>query len=609
LSAKETKIGVKKTMITLKVSEIYNAIQGEGRYAGYPVTFLRLGGCTRKCAFCFGVKLGRRIPSIMLADKYSKQLNKVAIGDILLTLDDSHNLVQTKVTNIIERDVNEWYEIKIDKHLYFVTPEHPFFTKRGLVLAKDLLVNDIVYHVSGREKLKFWARNFNNMKRPEVAMKHGNTLSKHYKSGQVVSSFVEYNKNVSLGVIPSSIAKLKIRDPQRYKEICLAASTRMLGENNAYFKMTPEVKQLHSKHVSIANTGCTRSVETRKKMGLAKSGDKNPMKRPEVVRKNFLSHNKAISGYETRFLNIANRLKIDIEYVGNGKLEVGHKFPDFILSNTNKLCEVYSSSYLYKGGKRVIGCKYFENRRKLFNKKGYEVEFFDLDLKDNIISGQLLKYIHNGKIVQSVRYIKRQGKKFKSLHVYNFSCSPYSSYIIDNMWVHNCDTQYHSNYKEVDINELVIQLHRFTRETGILVISGGEPLLHFEELKLLREKLPSSVRFHLESNGDLVDNSLITIDALLNIFDYVAFSPKKRDIAENLSFLRNHMCDIKVVTDLETTGMDMLEFATMLMPLTTKDPVKDLEIRQKVMKYCLEHKLLYSPRLHVEVFGYDKRGV
>ena len=36
----------------MKVSEIFESIQGEGLYAGSPVLFIRLSGCTRDCSFC-----------------------------------------------------------------------------------------------------------------------------------------------------------------------------------------------------------------------------------------------------------------------------------------------------------------------------------------------------------------------------------------------------------------------------------------------------------------------------------------------------------------------------------------------------------------------------
>jgi len=36
----------------LKINEIFDSIQGEGKYQGYPVTFIRLSGCDRCCTWC-----------------------------------------------------------------------------------------------------------------------------------------------------------------------------------------------------------------------------------------------------------------------------------------------------------------------------------------------------------------------------------------------------------------------------------------------------------------------------------------------------------------------------------------------------------------------------
>lgn len=38
--------------MTLTVSEIVSSVQGEGKYTGYPTTFVRLFKCNLKCAFC-----------------------------------------------------------------------------------------------------------------------------------------------------------------------------------------------------------------------------------------------------------------------------------------------------------------------------------------------------------------------------------------------------------------------------------------------------------------------------------------------------------------------------------------------------------------------------
>ena len=36
----------------IKISEVFSGIQGEGRYAGTPMTFIRVSGCTKACLFC-----------------------------------------------------------------------------------------------------------------------------------------------------------------------------------------------------------------------------------------------------------------------------------------------------------------------------------------------------------------------------------------------------------------------------------------------------------------------------------------------------------------------------------------------------------------------------
>jgi len=37
---------------TYKINEIFESLQGEGFYSGYPVTFIRFAGCNQSCFFC-----------------------------------------------------------------------------------------------------------------------------------------------------------------------------------------------------------------------------------------------------------------------------------------------------------------------------------------------------------------------------------------------------------------------------------------------------------------------------------------------------------------------------------------------------------------------------
>lgn len=36
----------------IKISEVFPSIQGEGPYAGIPMLFIRVSGCTRACPWC-----------------------------------------------------------------------------------------------------------------------------------------------------------------------------------------------------------------------------------------------------------------------------------------------------------------------------------------------------------------------------------------------------------------------------------------------------------------------------------------------------------------------------------------------------------------------------
>ena len=169
-----------------------------------------------------------------------------------------------------------------------------------------------------------------------------------------------------------------------------------------------------------------------------------------------------------------------------------------------------------------------------------------------------------------------------------------------------CDTSYHVNGKPLSVKQVVSKIKKLKLTT--VVFTGGEPLLWINQIAEIKEQLPKH-NFHLESNADLVTCKSLEFyckDFLLsNIFSYICLSPKELKVAEKVSKVGIYpgKYDIKIVTDLDKVGVDMLEFATMLMPLSTYDYEKDIEIRQKVWNYCVEHNLLYSGRLHVEIWG------
>ena len=166
-----------------------------------------------------------------------------------------------------------------------------------------------------------------------------------------------------------------------------------------------------------------------------------------------------------------------------------------------------------------------------------------------------------------------------------------------------CDTKYHTKGVEMEIDGLI----KIIKDSKLPYVcwTGGEPLLQREQIKKVKEKTREYYH-HIETNGDLLEKT----DFYL--FHYLAVSPKIKEVARRVKKLclefNPDIWDIKVVTDLDKIGVDMIPFATMLMPLNTGEIKKDKEIEQKVWQYCIEKNLRYSPRLQVTVWELKKRG-
>ena len=178
-----------------------------------------------------------------------------------------------------------------------------------------------------------------------------------------------------------------------------------------------------------------------------------------------------------------------------------------------------------------------------------------------------------------------------------------------------CDTSYHWEGKEMSIDRVVDKI----REHHIIdtvVWTGGEPTLQIKDIRKVIRQTPK-YHHHIETNGDIVST--------FNGFEYVCFSPKDYDglrtaiKSMNNIFRRDkngYGYDVKIVTDLKEVGMEkdineipLIEHATMLMPLTTEDEVKNREIEQDVWNYCVKNGIHFCLRQHVHVFGTKKRGV
>ena len=187
----------------LDVHSIFYTVQGEGPFSGMPAVFVRLAGCNLQCPNCFGVATKSRIPYLSRPDGPKVRLDDVKEGDVVLTFDQDMKLVETTVKRVLNRTAKKWLELTIAGRTYDVTPEHPFFTTRGLVNAEDLKVGDMILEARPEEIIAFKKTGDRNPMRNAdiaarktastdyevVAKKVSKTRLRKFKSGELVASF------------------------------------------------------------------------------------------------------------------------------------------------------------------------------------------------------------------------------------------------------------------------------------------------------------------------------------------------------------------------------------------------------------------------------------
>lgn len=538
----------------MKVNEEFVSIQGEisiGRLS----YFIRLAGCNLQCGFCFGIRAGRRIPKIVLSNKSNKKIIDVKVGDKLLTLDKNHKLVETKVKKLIKRDVNEWFQITINNKIYFVTPEHPFFTTKGIKNASELKIGDEIYNITSTEKMSFMGKKYNCMYSREVVKKSINNTD-YKKQGLAISKTIR--KKQKDGIYVSSWYKLTSEDKNKLRQLL---SERMLGENNPNY---------------IKNYKYRNFVTLKK---LCNSGKINICKDCGKEKKLLVHH-------------------IDENYENDS------------LENLTTIC--YSCHN--KIHKR--GYNFWKNNNRNDNKILSEDK---LSIMNDVLAIQ-----HNGAKVQKIKYFNRNDTKYfnstrpKPLTVYNLSCEPYNTYLIDNMWVHNCDTKHARDAGvETSIDEIVEKAHNFPT----VVITGGEPMLQREDVAKLITKLKKknpSIRVEIETNGTIQPTGIKSVE---NVFFNVSVKLKNsgnefkdrinkrvinwfNEVGANFKFVVENQDDIDEVT-LLVQDMGIQKGQVFLMPEgCSRD--EQWEKTERVISLAKINGYNFTPRFHILMWDLER---
>ncbi|QDP57876.1 MAG: putative 7-carboxy-7-deazaguanine synthase [Prokaryotic dsDNA virus sp.] len=104
----------------MKVNEIFKSIQGEGRFAGTPVLFVRLSGCNRSCRFCdtkYHIENDNHSVEDMAGFINDSRMNIVVWtgGEPLLQIKDIKKVIELTKTKIHHLETNGDKLFKGDK--------------------------------------------------------------------------------------------------------------------------------------------------------------------------------------------------------------------------------------------------------------------------------------------------------------------------------------------------------------------------------------------------------------------------------------------------------------------------------------------------------------
>jgi 7-cyano-7-deazaguanosine (preQ0) biosynthesis protein QueE len=176
-----------------------------------------------------------------------------------------------------------------------------------------------------------------------------------------------------------------------------------------------------------------------------------------------------------------------------------------------------------------------------------------------------------------------------------------------------CDTKYalnSANFKSISNKKIIQKIKKYPCKN--IVITGGEPLLQQDSLKVLLDELPKYT-FELETNGSLP----LKIN---NKFEQINCSPKLTSsgtIAYSLKlFPNNKKVAYKFVicnkSDVEEVKVFCRKYKipkekVWLMPEGSK---REIAIKRSIwlIELCKKEGYNFSPRLHIMLWG-NKRGV
>ncbi len=128
----------------MRITEIYNSVQGETQYAGLPCTLVRTTGCDLRCTYCdseYAFYGGREMEIDAIAQEVAK------LGAPLVLLTGGEPMLQREIVALAERLLGEGYKVMIE-----TSGAHPVD-----VLPPDVIrIVDVKTPTSGENQRARW---------------------------------------------------------------------------------------------------------------------------------------------------------------------------------------------------------------------------------------------------------------------------------------------------------------------------------------------------------------------------------------------------------------------------------------------------------------------
>ena len=429
---------------------------------------------------------------------------------------------------------------------------------------------------------------------PQIISSNGiNKKLYEIKEGDKLLTF-DSNSNL----VETYVTKLHRRIVDSWYRITIDGTQYFVTDEHPFFTT---VGLIEAKNLQIGDI--ILHLSWHDKLSFMKIGDKNPMKDKNVMAKKLLSCDYEASGrklsktirrqiqkgnYIAPWYKLSEEKQNELKELYSEQMK-GNRNPRYtgIRDNYNELREQINSKLItecswchtndrlfivhHKDGNPqndskdnlVVICR---NCHDIHHGHGYN--FWRSDRSDGKIMGTELYYpAMNGLEIQAIKYFNRDNYppsiKPKPLTVYNLSCEPYNSYLIDWMWVHNCDSPYSwGQGTEMTIHEIFDEVKKYS--TKNIVLTGGEPTLQEHGAVLCRMLQHNDYKISVQTNGT-------QWTSLLDSADHVLMDMKPK------------MSDLLFITDLDPDRDEVKVLA---------GDVRDLEFAHKVNKCASEYNLL-----------------